>query len=248
MFARLSSSSMRYVRNAAFAALSVAVLSTAASASTITIVNGGFETTTFGGGQLGYNTDVTGWSTTGYNFVYTGVASATTGVSGQYGNVALWTTASFVASPNGGNFLALDGAYGQGALTQTISGFNTGDKVTINFSFAGAQQQGFDGENTEQFMVSLGGQDLYTEVLKNHSHGFTGWKSESLTFTATSSSEVLSFFAIGTPAGVPPMSLLDGVSATSNTVSAVPEPSSIALMMTGFASLGGYVRSRVKKS
>ncbi|MCU1323243.1 MAG: hypothetical protein JWM43_2892 [Acidobacteriaceae bacterium] len=243
---------LRHGRTLALAVLATAAITSFASADTINVVNGSFSSTTHGGGQLGYNTNVTGWTTDGYNFVYTGVASATSGVDGQYGNVGLWTSHNnFTVSPDGGNFLALDGAYGQAPVSQTLTGFNAGDLVTVSFYFAGAQQSGFDGATTEQLKVSLGGQSLYTEVLNDSSHGFTGWYHETLTFTATGSSEVLSFLAIGTPSGVPPMSLLDGVSVTSNSncdpPSPVPEPGSLALMATGFVSLGGYVRARFKK-
>ena len=54
------------------------------------------------------------------------------------------------------------------------------------------------------------------------------------TFTANSSTELLSFLAVGTPAAnLPPFALLDGVSLT-----AVPEPSTWALMLVGFSGLG----------
>ena len=57
---------------------------------------------------------------------------------------------------------------------------------------------------------------------------------ESFKFTANSTSELLSFLAVGTPSGnVPPFALLDGVSLT-----AVPEPSTWAMMFVGFAGLG----------
>ena len=85
----------------------------------------------------------------------------------------------------------------------------------------------------------LGGDSLYTQVLNDTSHGFTGWQTENLTFTAKSTTEVLSFLAIGTPGGEPPMSLLDGVSVSDN---AVPEPSSLALLGTGLAGMGGLLR------
>jgi hypothetical protein len=113
----------------------------------------------------------------------------------------------------------------------------------VSFYFAGAQQSGNTGPTTDQFLVSLGSQTLSTPVLNDPSHGFTGWQLENLTFTPTSTSEVLSFLAVGTPSGVPPFALLDGV-----TVSAVPEPASLALLSTGLIGLGGYVRSRFKKS
>ena len=63
---------------------------------------------------------------------------------------------------------------------------------------------------------------------------------ESFTFTATSGSEALSFLAIGTPTGVPPFSLLDGVTM----VAAVPEPETWALMLCGMGLIGAVQRRR----
>jgi len=55
----------------------------------------------------------------------------------------------------------------------------------------------------------------------------------------TSATEVLSFLAIGTPGGVPPFSLLDGVSITE-----VPEPTSLALLGAGLGLVGLMTRRR----
>jgi hypothetical protein len=55
-----------------------------------------------------------------------------------------------------------------------------------------------------------------------------------MTFTATAATDVLSFLSTGTPSGVPPFALLDGVSMV-----AVPEPSGAALMIVGVLALAG---------
>ncbi|UAJ11857.1 PEPxxWA-CTERM sorting domain-containing protein [Polymorphobacter megasporae] len=60
---------------------------------------------------------------------------------------------------------------------------------------------------------------------------------ESFTFTATGTTEVLSFLALGTPEGKPPFSLLDGVSGT------VPEPATWAMMIGGLGLVGGAMRA-----
>ena len=71
------------------------------------------------------------------------------------------------------------------------------------------------------------------------SHGFSGWMYQSFSYTATSSSEVLSFFANGSPP-VPPFALLDGVTLNAN--SSIPEPGTITLMATGLMGVIGAVR------
>ena len=109
----------------------------------------------------------------------------------------------------------------------------------VKFDWAGIQQYGYTGATTEQWLVSLGGQTIDTPVIANASQGFTGWMSESMKFTATGSSETLSFLAAGTPNGSPPFSLLDGVS-----LSAVPEPAAWSLMLIGLGGLGAVVRRR----
>jgi hypothetical protein len=65
-----------------------------------------------------------------------------------------------------------------------------------------------------------------------------------MTFTASSTSQILSFLAVGTPTGLPPVSLLDGVSLVDSTVPAVPEPSSWAMLLAGVGAMGFMLRKR----
>ncbi len=236
---------------AAAAAVAVCALGGGANATNL-VVNGGFETTTAGPGQLGYNTDATGWTVAGggYTFLFASGTADTTGSTGQYGGLTLWGPNNGSAnglpasSPDGGNFVAEDGAFQVVPIQQTVNGLVAGDKYTVRFWWGGAQQNGFTGPTTEQFVVNLGDQSQSTVVLDNLNHGFTGWKHESMTFTASSSSEVLSFLAVGTPAGVPPFSVLDGVSLFAG----VPEPADWALMLIGVAGLGGVARLRRRQA
>ena len=249
----MSLNSFRVAARVALSAVVATLAVSSAHATPINVVNGGFEqTTTNTSSQFGSNyssQQVTGWTSQGYNFVFLPGAADTTGATGQYGNLQLWgpgngSNNGLTSSPAGGNFVGMDGAYEQGPLSQTLTGLTPGAATQVSFWFAGAQQHGYDGVTTEQFQVSLGNQNLLTPVLTDSSHGFTGWQYQTLTFTATNTSEVLSFLAIGTPGGEPPFSLLDGV--TANTVT--PEPSSLVLLGSGLLSAGGLLRRRFKRS
>lgn len=246
---------LRFRSLASLATSSVFVLGTlAAHADTVNLVqNGSFEqlqepntASEFGTQQPAQQ--VTGWTSTGYNFVFTPGSADTTGanINGPY-YLKLWGANdgglnTITSSPDGGNFVGMDGVYKAGPITQQISGLVVGSATTVSFWYAGAQQSGYYGPTTEGFAVSLGGQTVDTPMLSDVSQGFTGWQYETITFTPTSSSELLSFLALGTPNGEPPFSLLDGVSVNTNVT---PEPSSLALMLTGVAGVGGYARKRL---
>lgn len=246
----------------------VAVLATFAMASVIgtahatpvqLVTNGSFEVNG-GTGELGYNTSATGWtssSTTAYNFIFApGTADVPPGAIGTLGGVQIYGPGDsspdngFKLSPDGGYFVALnsdinnkDNAFTTGPISQTLTGLTAGKQYTVSFYWAAAQQFGFLGATTEQLIVGFGAQTKKTPVLDNPEGGFTGWDSQSFTFTADGPSDVLSFLGDGNPVGTPPFALLDGVSVVATT----PEPTSLALMLTGFAGVGGMVRSRFKK-
>ena len=132
--------------------------------------------------------------------------------------------------------MASDGVYQAGPLKQTINGLVIGQNYQVSFDWAGAQQYNFSGNTTEGWTVSLGSQSFDTVMLSNVSHGFTGWKAQTFTFTANAASEVLSFLAKGTPTGAPPFTLLDNVSLV-----AVPEPGTVWEILIGALALASVV-------
>lgn len=183
-----------------------------------------------------------GWSTTGYNFVFLPTSTVATG---GYGSLSLYSATTSPsnsfnnATPTGGNFIGADADFGTAAITQSINGLKAGATYAVSFAWAGAQQTGFTGATTEQWEVSLGGSQQNTQVINVVSTGFSGWMNTTFNFVATGSSEVLSFLANGTPLGVPPFALLSNVSMTQ-----VPEPASMTLMITAFAAIAGVTRRR----
>jgi len=240
------------------------------------LTNGSFESYTGGhgagnspsqlassrGSGTGYS-NLTGWTidTGTYAFLMApGVADTTGSYSPEYGNTfTLWGSHNGGldtlpnVSPDGGNYLALDGgsSYRGGGISQTLTGLTPGDVYAISFDWAGGQQYGFTGNTTEQVQVTFGTQVQATAVYSNASHGFGSpngvgtWASDTFDFTATGATEVLNFLAVGTPDGVPPMVLLDGVSGSDVTGgSAAPLPTTTALSGTilGLCGIIGLMR------
>jgi len=231
-----------------FAASLVLIVAAPAIANTLYVTNGSFETTTNGNGQLGYNTNATGWTTTGYNFIFApGTADVVGDTTGSAGSLALWgpndgsNNGLPGTSPDGGNFVAADPVYNQGPIYQTINGLTIGQTYVLGFYWGGAQQYSFTGPTTEGWDVTLGSVTQDTVALSNVNHGFTGWYYQTFNYVATSASETLSFMAVGTPNGLPPFALLDGVS-----LQAAPEPGTLALIGLGLLAIpiGSRLRGR----
>lgn len=243
--------------------LVAALLAHQAHAGTNLVTNGDFETNT-GVGQIDKTTTATGWTSTdvfngfstvgAFNFILDGNADST-GFPSENSppNIKVWGPNSgvnngFTGSSNGGYFLGGDGGYATGALTQTISGLTVGKQYELTFEWAGAQFTDVTGDYWVGWDVSLGSETHSVTSGSIASQGFLSWANASMTFTASSTSEVLSFLATG-PTGLPPFSLLDGVSLMEvTTVPAVPEPASLAMMLAGGAVLGAARRRQSKKA
>lgn len=228
------------------------------------IINGGFENAVAGNNKqindvpsdtVRY-TQLNSWATSSntdkLTFLFAAGAGDTTGSQGRYYDTTpftLWGSNNGGAgptalgpSPQGGNYLAQDGDSTHNvAITQTVTGLTIGQDYNVSFYWAAGQQHGFDGATTEKWQVTLGSQTQSTPVFSLATHGFSGWMQQTMTFTATSTSSLLSFLAVGTPNGLPPFALLDGVS-----LMAIPEPGTYALVI--LALLGFILFRRNRKN
>ena len=201
-------------------------------------------------GTGGY-TALTGWTVGSgtYGFLMSpGTADTTGAYSPQFGNTfTLWGSNNGgvntlpATSPDGGNYVALDAASGYHGtgISQVLTGLVAGKQYAVTFDWASGQQHGFDGSTYESLQVGFGSQTQSTATVANVSHGFTNWQQQTFVFTADGTSDTLNFLANGTPNGLPPMVLLDGV-----TVATVPEPTSLALIGVGLAVTAGVRHCR----
>ncbi len=193
------------------------------------VTNGSFEATSLSAkGSFATNgaSNVTGWSGgSGLTFLdFPGTAD-----NGSY----LSVYGPFPAtSPDGGKFVEADGARSyRSAITQTINGLTPGQRYTLTFDQAAGQQSGFTGPTTEQWQVSFGTDTQLSSQFSLLQAGVGLWQQQTMVFQASLASQVLSFLALGTPNGAPPISFLDGVSLTET----VPEPVTLSLLGVGLA-------------
>lgn len=248
----------------ALAALAGLTLSSTAFATPVggltnLVVDGDFETTTNGSGEIvpghtgsGYTQAQTatgaGWSdaatnaNAGYPFLFIAAAgtATTTGFPDPWDNGVrhLWGAANGGAntwdgtSVDGGNFLIADGDYHATPITQLLAGLHAGDTYTLSFDWAAGQWYGNTGATTEKFIFGVGDKTSVTNTYQLPSTGFSGWMHQTFTFNYDGSSSLLSFLAAGTPVGEPPMLLLDGVALYD-----VPEPAAWTILLAGLTAL-----------
>lgn len=157
-------------------------------------------------------------------------------------------------SDDGGYFITSDGyADYRSILSQTINGLTPGTKYQLDFEYAYAQAAPYVGDTSQKWTVAFGSESYETPVYALPSEGFyggtnsTGWLKASKTFTATAASQTLEFLAIGTP-GVPPMSLLDGVSLMEVTPPPASVPGPVPLLGLGVTmAWSSRLRRRIKR-
>ena len=177
------------------------------------VINGGFTAPATGTGYTNTST-VPGWTDT----VETG-GFAEVGANAVYGLPTIGS--GYNAEVNNNTF---------GVLVQTVSGLIVDQTYNFSYEYGGRPDGGPQGLN-----VTIGGSSLGPTA--TGSMGF--WTLKTGTFTATDTSELLSFTAVDM-GGLPSY----GNEVTSVSISPVPEPATWALMLIGFGLIGFAMRKR----
>lgn len=166
------------------------------------------------------------------------------------GGLATWQTPG--PSSDGGNYVIshADPRY-RDTIYQTLHNLVVGQNYTVSFSQAAGQNVNYSGETWEQWIVGFGGDVKYSDVMITPAEGVSAWQEQTFYFTATATTQTLSFLANGGDvvdgnlilgSDLAPIAYLDGVSVQ------VPEPGSLVLSGLGIFGLSGYYFRRVSKS
>jgi hypothetical protein len=163
-------------------------------------------------------------------------------------NAEYWVSFQGQASPDGGSYLGVQDLDAflprvnvQGVM-QTISGLTVGDTYELSFwSMSNHDGHGF----LQDWQVTFGGESATGQQTTPNADDFSGtWVQSTMSFTATSTSQALTFVAQYLPGSVPEMLNLDGVVLTQKSVSSVPEPASWAMLLAGLGGAMALARRR----
>ncbi len=184
---------------------------------------------------------VTGWTGTGYTIYFLANTQTTVSASNQWSSsteklgtaVGTGGKSATTLSPDGGNFVALDGDPTINSTIYQNVALTPGQEYTITFNWAAGQLQSRTGATNESVNVQIGSGSILdlnsnTSTVNIAAQAFAGWYTQSYVFVAKNAAPTLTFFAKSTSTCLPPMVLLDGV-----TLIQTPEPGTFGLLGMG---------------
>jgi choice-of-anchor C domain-containing protein len=206
----------------------LALLTVISPASAVTLINGSFETGPNPGSFLtlnGGNTSITGWTVGG-------------------GDNSIDYIGSYWTASNGSRSLDLNGL-NPGSISQLVTGLNAGSIYKVSFDLAGNPAGGPAVKTIDAFIQSS---HPYLFDTSSSTLGNMGWITESFTFTATGTSALLSFTSTTSGfSGNETYPTAFGPALDNVTISAVPELSTWAMMLLGFAGIGFLTYRKTQK-
>lgn len=242
---------MQYLALTRLALAGLALAGGAASAQTNLIQNGGFEslTTAMPSPKIANYSDVDpkGWVPQTPNYSTLLVGETSKPFTGDYASLRVLRDFD-MSSPDGGNFVIASAYYhgpGNGLnpypFSQEVKNLTVGQQYAVSFYQAASAT---DNMQTAWWNVSFGGVSQTSAAMTNARGTNSPWSLQTLYFTATNSTQLLTFLATGSHVGAVPVIpvTLDGVS-----IVAVPEPATATLALAGLLGLGLYASRRKAK-
>jgi len=169
------------------------------------------------------------------------------------GGLNVANTTSVSSADGSGWFLAVDGDQRfNNKILQTVNGLTPGNTYSLSFYQAGGQYAPYpDQATSDWWTVTFGNSGPISSSTINVASGaaVSAWQQQTMTFTASSASQTLSFLAQGLPDGGPPFALLSGVSLTDITPPPTPAAPPGPQPLRGLAAAFGasrQVRRRIK--
>jgi len=164
------------------------------------------------------------------SLLYINSATGDAYVTAWNGGYGLYPT--ILAPLGGSNVVAVDGGSPySSSIAQTVNGLVVGNEYVLTFYQGAAQQTSYNTATTEKWQVTFGSSTQTSNIMNNAGQGVVPWNLVTMNFIATSTSELLTFLAIGTPNGQPPVVLLADVDMF------LPEPGSMAVLGAGMLGL-----------
>ena len=197
-------------------ALSLALLSGAASGATVAGGNGGFEQQAFDGT---------------FETLYSGDISLT-GWSIDVGSIDLINT--YWAPSEGSYSVDMNGFYSAGTISTLVTGLTAGLDYVLSFDLAANPDSGPEQKNLNVVL----GDNLVDETVTSLQSLALDWTTYTFRFTASSDTEALSFASVGDPNGA------WGPALDNVTVASVPLPAGGLLLIGALGGIAALRRRK----
>ena len=167
------------------------------------------------------------------------------------GNAESWNSFAAQTSPDGGEYLGVQDLatfaprINVGGITQTLAGLTIGAVYDLTFY----SMSNHDGGGLQDWLVTFGGSSRTSLATQPNADNTGNWVQSTMSFTATSATQALTFAAQYLPGSVPEILNLDGVILRQSTVavSPVPEPETYELLLAGLGAVSFAQRRRMRK-
>lgn len=157
-----------------------------------------------------------------------------------------WHSFGFTPSPDGADYFgiqdldAFTSRFNVEGITQNVAGLQVGQTYQLRF-YSMSNHTNQNANARQQWRVSFGGETQFSQ--QTFSSATANWVQSTLNFTATATTQALTFVAEFLPGSYPEILNIDGIVLTAATV---PEPDVAWLLSSGLLAMGFLARRRMR--